>query len=124
MGKKKLYVNVVCILCLAVVVYHGLGIEYRIGIIRDEYGITGNDGLLTVWDKAAVFFLPVFLAVLNLAVLFGKQLKKVWVSFVTVLSVCMVLAGAAGIIRINRNLDGFVSVNHVWHDEGNGELQG
>lgn len=75
-------INLAIALFTSFILYKSLSIWGKIGIIRDEYGITGEDGIsFSYYHVILLVLLPVVIIFLNLIAFFTKRDYKNWVKY-------------------------------------------
>lgn len=76
MSKKKIYFNVICILLLILNFYFAGLILGKIGIIRDEYGITDRDNIISFSSEIIILYLPIVIIISNIISLIFIKYEK------------------------------------------------
>lgn len=74
-------INLAIALFMSYILYKSLSIWGKIGIIRDEYGITGDGISFSYYHVILLVLLPVVIIFLNLIAFFTKREYKNWVKY-------------------------------------------
>lgn len=117
MSKKKIYFNVICILLLFINFYFAGLILGRIGIIRDEYGITGRDNIISFSNEIIIFYLPIVIIISNIISLIFKNMKKQIYVFISLLSAIVIIVSSILNIKIRYDIKhyqpGYIEMNET-----------
>lgn len=107
MSRKKININVICIFLMFINLYFAGMVLGKIGIIRDEYGITGKDELLSTGNEIIIFYLPIIIIILNFILLCCKSMKKQVLVFLSLISVCAIIFSSVLTIKISYNVNNY-----------------
>lgn len=107
MNKKRLFLSKVFIICMLAMLYLAGIIMSKIGILRDEYGITGKNNLLTTSENIIIICLPISIIILNIITLLLTRLEEKVLYFVLFISVCGILVSAVSMVKINTRIADF-----------------
>lgn len=99
-------INIFISLFMVFVIYCSLSIWGKIGIIRDEYGITGNGISFTFTEMILIIIFPLILIILNLAMFFQKKEVKNGIKYcIIIISILVSAVSVLSLLRINNNLN-------------------
>lgn len=99
-------INILISLFMAFLIYCSLSVWGKIGIIRDEYGITGNGISFTFTDMILLLIFPLIIFILNLAMFLKKgEAKKSIKYFAIIISIMMSAISVLSLLRINSYLN-------------------
>lgn len=104
-AKMKKY-NVFISLFMVFVIYCALSAWGKIGIIRDEYGITENGISFTFIEMIVTIVFPLIIILTNSVLFFQKKEVKSRIKyFVIIISILVSVAALLSLFKINDNLN-------------------
>lgn len=98
--------NIIISLVMVFVLYRSLAIVEKIGIIRDEYGITGNGFSFTFTEMICLIIFPLIIIILNLVMFFQKKEVKNGIKYcIVIVSILVSAVSVLSLLSINNNLN-------------------
>lgn len=99
-------INIFISLFMGLVIYCSLSVWGKIGIIRDEYGITGNGISFTFTEMMLTIIFPLIIIILNLVMFFQKKKVKNGIKCsIIIISILVATVSVLSLLRINNNLN-------------------
>lgn len=99
-------INILVSLFMVFILYCSLSIWGEIGIIRDEYGITGDGISFTLAEMIWMIIVPFIMIIFNLAMIFQKNEVKRGIKYsVIIISVFVSLVSALSLTGIRGSLN-------------------
>lgn len=103
-------INLIISFIMAFVLYFSLLLWGKFGIIRDEYGITGNGISFGHNEMILLIIFPLFIIIINLMVLFQKKAVKKAVNYsIIVISIFVLTISTLHLLKINGHLNKITS---------------